>query len=158
MEKKNFTPCQGKAKRKRRQALHWFLSSPRFLFFFLVYCHFIQGTSTSQITLKVTGNGEERLINQVFESTILQVKVDGNVISGCKDTCTVTGSSITVIIEFSTTIRSCEEMFKDRINIVEVDLSSFDTSQVTDMNSMFKNCSILETITFGSGFPAPMDY
>ena len=151
MEKKNFTSCQGKAKRKRRQALHWFLSSPRFLFFFLVYCHFIQGTSTSKITLKVTGNGEERLINSAFFDYISQVSVGGTVIPGCKDTCTVSGSSVSVIIEFLTTITSITsyaEMFKDRTNIVEVDLSSFVTSQVTDMNSMFKNCSILEKITF----------
>ena len=150
MEIKNFTSCQRKAKRKRRLPLHLFLSSPRFLFFFLVCCYLIQETSNSQITLKITGNGEERLINHAFSSKISQVSVDGISKPDCNDICSITGSSIPVIIEFSTDITSCAEMFIDQTNIVEVDLSLFDTSKVTEMNSMFKNCQILEKITFGN--------
>ena len=46
-------------------------------------------------------------------------------------------------------ITSCENMFNGLNNIVEIDLSNFDTSEVTIMNAMFKDCTNLEKINFG---------
>ena len=37
-------------------------------------------------------------------------------------------------------------MFKDCDKINEIDLSNFDTSQVTDMSSMFERCYALLTL------------
>ena len=41
-------------------------------------------------------------------------------------------------------------MFKELSNIIYVDLSNFDTSQVTNMHSMFESCVNLEEIVFGN--------
>ena len=57
-------------------------------------------------------------------------------------------NNITII--FDDDINSCENMFKDLLNIKEVDLSNFDASKVTSMLSMFNGCNYLEKITFGN--------
>ncbi len=66
--------------------------------------------------------------------------------------CNINKDNKQIILEFDENRKthSCENMFKDLVNISEIDLSYFDTSQVTNMASMFKGCSNLTKITFGS--------
>ena len=45
---------------------------------------------------------------------------------------------------------TCELMFKGIKNIIEVDLSNFDTSEVTSMKQMFYDCTNLKKINFGN--------
>ena len=47
-------------------------------------------------------------------------------------------------------LNSCENLFESCINIVEIDLSKFDTSRVTSMARMFNECEKLELINFGN--------
>ena len=47
-------------------------------------------------------------------------------------------------------LNSCEKLFEACINIKEIDLSRFDTSEVTSMASMFSECRSLETIDFSN--------
>ncbi len=46
----------------------------------------------------------------------------------------------------------CTGLFKGCTSITSLDISGIDTSSVTNMNSMFLNCSALETITVGHNF------
>lgn len=43
-------------------------------------------------------------------------------------------------------------MFQGLINLTTLDLSSFDTTNVTNMNNMFANTTNLQSITFGPKF------
>ena len=43
----------------------------------------------------------------------------------------------------------CKKMFKDGINIISVDLSLFDSSQITNVAEMFYSCEKLQSINFG---------
>ena len=56
-------------------------------------------------------------------------------------------SNITLV--FDEDIESCENMFKELENLVQIDLSKFDASKVTSMRSMFEGCINLERIYFG---------
>ncbi len=47
---------------------------------------------------------------------------------------------------------SCKSMFQYCNKIVSIDFSSFDTTGVTDMSSMFSECGNLKYIKFGSSF------
>ena len=47
-------------------------------------------------------------------------------------------------------INSCSNMFKGLTNIVEIDLSNYNTSQVKSMAFMFAECNNLKKITFGN--------
>jgi len=49
-------------------------------------------------------------------------------------------------IIFKKNIKNCREMFKECMNIIEIDLSCFDTKTVTDMNMMFCRCDNLKEI------------
>ena len=51
-----------------------------------------------------------------------------------------------ITIGFDDPIISCQNMFKDLDNIIEIDLSNFDTSKVTNMAFMFLNCIRLKKI------------
>ena len=55
------------------------------------------------------------------------------------------GTSKNVILIWrNTTITSCKEMFRDCGNVIEMDFSHFNTSQVSNMMSMFRDCKMLK--------------
>ena len=51
---------------------------------------------------------------------------------------------------FDNNIESCGNMFYGSYNIIEIDFSNFDFSQVRNVTFMFRNCSNLEKINFGN--------
>ena len=53
-----------------------------------------------------------------------------------------------VTLIWNDTLESCENLFKDLDNIIEIDLSKFDTSKVASMQSMFQGCENLKYINF----------
>ena len=55
-----------------------------------------------------------------------------------------------ITLKFDELIEDCEYMFYYLENIIEVDLSNFDTSKVTNIDLMFGECYNLETINFGN--------
>ena len=52
----------------------------------------------------------------------------------------------TVNILWNHSFDNCGNMFRECSDIIEIDLSNFDTSIVTDMNSMFSGCSKLSSL------------
>ena len=152
MASKNFNSSQKKEGRKQRLLSQYLFNSHKFLFLFLIFHLSVNVSSdvTSQITLTIKQSGEQRLIDNRFYSKISQVLVNRGTTS-CKDTCNLSGSEkYQVVLKLSNGITNSNEMFKDRSNIIEVDLSNFDASQVTEMNSMFRSCQNLEKVTFGT--------
>ena len=59
-------------------------------------------------------------------------------------------NNITLI--FNEEINSCKNMFKGLSNIIEIDVSFFDFSHVTNMDSMFQECTNLQRIDFGDKY------
>jgi len=55
-----------------------------------------------------------------------------------------------IILVWKKKLKSCENLFESCYNIVEIDLSNFDASEVTSMVGMFSECSNLDTINFGN--------
>ncbi len=47
---------------------------------------------------------------------------------------------------WNNSINNCDCMFNECMDITEIDLSNFDTSQVTSMGSMFSDCSSLTSL------------
>ena len=68
----------------------------------------------------------------------------------CKKNCGMNNEINYVTLIFKDNIKSCENMFNDLYNIIEIDLSDFDFSEVTNLSSMFKNCYNLKKIDFGN--------
>ena len=56
-----------------------------------------------------------------------------------------------ITFRFVYEIINCKNMFRNNLGeILEIDLSNFDTSRVTDMSQMFKDCNYIQTINFGN--------
>ena len=105
----------------------------------------------SEIRLIVQGNGSQSLINKEFNIEPYEVIVNG-IYQGhsCQKICELEKTLNNVSLKFNQSINSCANMFKDLINIKEIDLSKFDFSKVINMSSMFYNCSNLGNIIFGN--------
>ena len=51
-------------------------------------------------------------------------------------------------LKWNAKLNSCDNMFSGMKNITEIDISNFDTSEVTSMYLFFKECSKLKRINF----------
>ena len=104
--------------------------------------------SSSEITIKINTNGTQKILSEAFSSPD-EVYLNGNFI----------GEHLyeVSLIELQNEIRmvwndnsytTCKNMFNfiNKNNIIEIDLSNFDTSNVIDMEYMFGNCKFLKSI------------
>ena len=106
--------------------------------------------SKSEIHLIIKGKGNQIILNEMFYYKPDEVIINGAFNNTCKNTCELKKEINEITLIFNEEIRSCENMFYNLINIKEVDLSKFDASKVTKMNSMFHDCKMLKKITFGN--------
>ena len=104
----------------------------------------------SEIKLVIKGPGESFFINNNFNPSPSEVIINVDIkYSGIKSY-DFTEDLNYVVIKFDEQITSCERMFEQLNNIIEIDLSNFDASQVVNMSSMFFNCNKLKKIYLGN--------
>ena len=125
-------------------------SHPNHLKMYLILTLFILANEQFEISLIIMEKGNKNIINDNFYLEPSQVKVNGIYNESCKKTCYLDQDLNNVSIIFDKEIESCENMFNGLIDVLEIDLSNFDISLVTNMNSMFKECKNLKKITFGN--------
>ena len=94
----------------------------------------------SLIHLIVEGNGTQSLLSNDFNIEPDEILINGVKDISCKKVCNMAEVINNVTLIFINQIDSLENMFKGLNNIIEADLSNFDTSYVTTMSSMFKDC------------------
>ena len=58
------------------------------------------------------------------------------------------GDNNTAILRWNTAQTTCKDLFYNLANIVSIDLSHFDSSQITDIQAMFYKCKNLKSINF----------
>ena len=103
--------------------------------------------TSSEITIKINSNGTQTIFYSENYRCPDEIYLNGNIIG--EGLCIVNLESEENIIKMKWiehNITSCKNMFLNLKNIVEIDLSSFDTSQVTNMQKMFSGCSSLTSI------------
>ena len=126
-----------------------------FIIKFLIIIGFINQTKSnniifcnSKITLKIKGEGKStilgnnEIINYLEEIYInkIQTNINKNTEYYFKEK-----ENIVELI-LNDNINTCGDMFLGCINITEINLSNFHTSQVTEMNYMFGSCSSLTSL------------
>ena len=104
----------------------------------------------NEIHLVIKGDGNQNLLNSQFHYTPSVVLVNGFHNVSCRKSCYLTEDDNNITLQFSEQITTCKKMFLNLNNIIEIDLSNFDFSQVTNMAMMLKGCTNLETIIFGN--------
>ena len=93
--------------------------------------------------------GWKPVVQEHFHYHPNEVFVNGNKDDRCRQTCDLTPGRNDVIIKFNDQLTSCNQMFQSINEILEVDLSYFDASQVLDMGHMFHGCTNLAKVNFG---------
>ena len=96
--------------------------------------------SEIHLIIKSNGEGEQKILNNTFYLNPSEVIINGETKNTCGKNCALKEGLNNVTIKFNGLINSCENMFKELNNIIEIDLSNLDTSDVTTMASMFEQC------------------
>ena len=105
----------------------------------------------SEINLVIKGKGIKQILNNNFYTEPSEVLVNGiSKDSSCRKTCDLDEDKNNITLIFENQIKSCYQMFYNLENIIEIDLSFFDFSEVTNMNGMFRESKNLEKIKFGT--------
>ena len=105
----------------------------------LLTSHFIS-IENSEIRLIIQGEGELNIFNNLFYTNPSEVIVNGISKPLCNKSCEFNKGLNNVTIKFNMLIESCANMFDWRHDIIEIDLSNFDASKVTNMYRMFSDC------------------
>ena len=119
---------------------------------FIIIIHLLQLNllNQSEIKLVIKGKGTQHILYDSFPYEPSEIIVNGISKASCKKSCYLENEDKNdIIIKFALQINTCENMFKYLDNIIEADLSNFDTSKVTNMAFMFAWCSKLKKIDFG---------
>ena len=98
-----------------------------------------------EITIKV-GAGDQRILNDTIESPD-QIFVNGNSTEVTKILTNLEGENTIKMVWYSP-LSDISRMFYCLGNILEINLSNFDSSQVTSMSEIFLNCESLTSIDF----------
>ena len=124
------------------------------LFFYIFIISYIslnlKVLSINVIRLIIQGQGEQSILNSNFYIDPIEVYVNNTIQESCQKVCNLPNEYNDIKLIFDDNINSCIEMFYGLNNILSIDLSNFDFSQVINMKSMFKNCENLENINFGN--------
>ena len=105
----------------------------------------------NEITIKINGTGDQTIIadaaqtpNQIYLNDI------STPLDGSKVLYNLESEINTVKLVWDSPITNCNWMFGSLGNILEIDLSKFDSSKVTIMSGMFFQCSTLTSINFSN--------
>ena len=126
-------------------------NSKTFLLKIFLMLAMIEASINSEIHLVIQGDGEQKLLSNLYSGVApSEVLVNGVKNDSCSKTCYLEGDRNNITLKFNTQIESCYAMFDHLDNIIEIDLSNFDASNVRDMIGMFNGFSNLEKIEFGN--------
>ena len=100
----------------------------------------------SEIFLKINGNGEQQLLNSYIINTPDEIYVNGVYTSSKVNKVTVTENKNNIKLVWYSPVTTCKYMFRGLSNIIEIDLSKFDSSSLTEIECMFCDCTSLTLI------------
>lgn len=121
-----------------------------FSILFLLFIQLVSQVNSNSVKLKINKVGSIRLLNSTFVQNPDEIRI-GNEIKA-ENTNTITIDNIEDEIELVWTNKStyCNSMFRGMRDIIEIDFSQFDSSDVTDMQYMFTNCISLQNINLNN--------
>ena len=126
-------------------------NSIKFLKILILICFINPIYNDNYISLKLEGTGEQQIINSIYSSKI-NIEVDGVTKATNDNKFTVSGDENTIKIICNEQFTNCDSIFENFPNIIELDFTYFDSSQVTSMRSMFLNSNNIKKITFPNNF------
>ena len=105
-----------------------------------------------KIIIKVSEPGEQEIIFGDFPYKPKVYINEEEITFDDNNKITVPDGENILTLQWENKINTCEKMFKGLYNIIEIDFSEFDTTEVNKMKCFFEDCSSLTKITFGNNF------
>ena len=109
----------------------------------------------NQVTIKIIGTEEQQILfySETEEHTEAPSQLyvngqDNNPLPGDIKVTDLTSEPTIITMVWDSPLITCKSMFRGLTNIIEIDFSSFDASQVTDFSGMFFGCNNLASIDF----------
>ena len=140
-----------KLKKQKIVSLFWIYLLTIFNFIILFsFFSPIKGILNSEIHIIIEGSGIQQIINKDFNPKPNEVLVNG-ILDSCNYRCDLKNNGLNnITLKFNQEIATCKNMFGGCSQIIEIDLSNFDSSNVKNMNKMFYGCKKLTKINFGN--------
>ena len=117
--------------------------------------YYFKKFNSNEITLKIKGKGEQRILNAEYKKCPNFIYLNNGTTNILGTDCHLVNipeenDEINIIkLIWSEQVDTFYSMFSNlEDNLIEVDLSNFDSSNVTNMFGMFFNCYSLESINF----------
>ena len=113
-------------------------------------------SSLSEIIITLNGTGNQQFINKIYSPYQIYINDELQKYSG------YTVSNLTkqinkIKIIYKNNLNNCTSMFSGLTNIISIDLSNFNSSELTIIDYMFDGCSPLESINFGNFSTSKME-
>ena len=112
---------------------------------------------SNEIKIKILGKGTQKILYCYFSDKPSEIYVNG-IESFIDDECQVSDlqqEENIIIMNWNYKLSDSGELFSDLTNLIEVDFSNFDSSELTSMSWMFFGCTSLKSINFNN-FNAPL--
>ena len=118
--------------------------------------HILNQLNSNQITIKIQGTGKQRILNENYDLCPDIVYLNNGGTNIIESNCSFVNIPAnneeinTLTLIWNTDATSLYGIFEDMESLLEVDMSSYDTSLVTDMSQMFLGCSSLTSINLSN--------
>ena len=122
-----------------------------FILIILIFVSFLTliECNNNEIILKMNGQGNNTFINSTFITDIEKLILNGIESDNITDNVIYCNNETNIVkIIFKKSLTTCNQMFNELKNKVEIDLSNFDFSSTINMDSMFNGCSNLIKLNF----------
>jgi len=123
-----------------------------FILIHLIFIANVQSKEKSEINLIIISQEKIELnfLSNLFYKEPSDVIINEVSKPLCKRSCELMDGLNNITIKFNNFIESFENMFEGITSIIEIDLSNFDSSRVTNMYRMFSDCINLQKISLGN--------
>ena len=118
--------------------------------------HSLNQLHSNQITIKIQGTGTQSILYEEYYLCPDEVYLNDDSTNIVGSDCHLvnipsTNTEInTLKLIWNTVATSLYRIFEEMENLLEVDMSSYDTSSVNDMHQMFYGCSLLTSINLSN--------
>ena len=104
----------------------------------------------SKISIVIAKSGSQKIIDNSYIPYLLEVEINSTIQNETKNIYDLKMKENIIIMKFDDNLNTCDNMFNCLDNIIEIDLSGFNSKNVENMEKMFYNCTSLTSINFGN--------
>ena len=109
---------------------------------------------SNEIKIRILGKGDQYILNSGFSSKCTEITIndkpgvleENNMVSNLENEENI------IVMKWDYKLTNCRMMFMDLTNLIEIDLSNFDASELQSMSEMFNSCKNLKSVIIGKNF------